>query len=236
MHKSLMTLAVAIVLLLATTVPASASTWVQIRYSNTNDVANNVGFQSTWTSPLIGASVRTDFMGGMWAGSFNFDSGAINNFGPGAVGTGAYNRFWDFNLHRNMPLPSGMASIFVGWGSIAFETPNFPGGGFVRQTGPRAGVDAKVMFATNWYAVGSFAYQFSGNGQQLNAFSGGTAAISGSALDYHAGIGRTFGNWAIEGGYRVIDLNVSPSAATCATTPCNLRWPGWYVGLNFTTP
>jgi hypothetical protein len=132
-----------------------------------------------------------------------------------------------------------MFSAYAGWQSTSFELPNFPlsGGSYVRQNGPRVGVDLKVPFAGNWNFVADLGYGFGGSLTHQNHFIVGRGTGSGNVLDWHAGVGYNFNpTWALEGGYRGIQWTINPSSTTCPSAPCNFKWNGWYLGLNFTAP
>lgn len=225
---------VVLTLLAINVTPAPAATWLQLRYWSTNQTWNSPAFgPDTWNSGLGGFSIRRDVLGGQWALSFNFDSGGIAN----PVGLidipGSYNRFWNLSVHRNFSFATGMASVYGGWGSLAIESPNFPA--YVRQSGPRIGVDVKFSLRGNWYAVGDLAYTFGGNAEQLSYSVGGVLPLSATALEYRAGVGYMMGRWGLEAGYRGIEWNHT-TAAFCGAASCSFSWTGWYAGLNLSLP
>ncbi len=245
MHRSFLALAVAAVLLLALSVPASAQTWIQLRYWGvSNNASATNGVTDNFSTNLGGISIRRNFMSGMWAASFNFDQGAFTkpagNF-PAWTTANQYNRFWNLNIHRNFTTPSGaMFSLYGGWESSSMEWPNWPlpGGAYLRQNGPRIGADLKVPFAGNWVFSGDFGYGFGGNLTQRNDYVIGATTGSGNITDWRAGLGYNFNpTWGLEAGYRGIQWTINPNvAATCPAAPCNVKWNGWYFGLNFTAP
>ena len=151
MRRTFLTLAVVAIICLTAAVPASAQTWFQFRYWPTSDSWNNGTFTPTFNSNLWGFSVRRNIVGGTWALSFNFDSGSVTNYSAGSLGTDAFNRFWNLNLHRNFSAANTHLSVFGGWGSAAFEGPS--GGVFlpyyVRQSAPRLGADATGVRVTS---------------------------------------------------------------------------------------
>jgi len=244
MHRSFLALAVAAVLLLALSVPASAQTWIQLRYWG---VSNNASFSNILTDKFstnpAGIGIRRNLMGGQWALSFNFDQGSFTKpAGNFAAWTTAnqYNRFWNLNVHRNFTAPNGaMFSMYGGWQSTSVEWPNWPlpGGAYVRQSGLRVGADTMIPFAGNWYFKGDLGYGFGGNLTHNNFTIVGTGTGNGNVLDWRAGLGYNFNpTWGLEAGYRGIQWTINPSATTCASTPCNFKWNGWYFGLNFAAP
>lgn len=232
MRRTLLALAVVVIISLTAAVPASATTWFQLRYWGTNQTFNLVP-PVTWDSGLGGFSVRRDVLGGMWALSFNYDSGGITNVVGLTPGFERFNRFWNLNLHRNFPFATGNASLYGGWGSLAKENPGFPS--YVRQSGPRLGADVKFNLRGNWYAVGDLGYTFGGTAEQLNFTIGGVVPLSASALEYRVGVGYMMGRWGLEGGYRGITWTHT-TAAFCGGPSCSFKWTGWYAGLNFTAP
>ncbi|MDI6772832.1 MAG: hypothetical protein QME77_09640 [bacterium] len=232
MRRSLIALAVVAVLVMAASVPASAQTWIQLRYWSTNNSVYENG--STWSSPLLGFSLRRDVMQGAWALSFNFDSGSVNWTG-GYSAPGSFNRFWNLNVHRNFPLANGRTSFYAGYGGGAFEEPTWPW--YVRLNGFRFGVEGKLNFRENWYLTGDLGYTPRQTGSQLNFAFGGFANMPASLLDYKVALGYAYSpTWGVEVGYRGVDLRYDPTIMCGGSTSCGLRWGGWYVGLNFTMP
>lgn len=238
MRKSFFALAVVAALLLTASVPASAQTWIQLRYWSTSDSWNNGTFTPTFNSNLWGFSLRRDVLGGMWALSFNIDSGPVTNYSAGSLGTDAFNRFWNLNLHRNFSVQNSRLSLFGGWGSAALEGPT--GGVFlpyyVRQTGPRLGADVRMMFMSDWYLSAHLGHMFGGSATQFNWTAAGLSSVTASLTDWRVGVGRSFGTWEVEGGYRGINWSFTPSPMCLGASPCNFRWGGWYVGLGVTMP
>ncbi len=242
MHRSFLALAVAAVLLLALSVPASAQTWIQLRYWGVNNNASvSNGATDNFSTNPAGIGIRRNLMGGQWAVSFNFDQGSFTKPAGNFVAwttSNQYNRFWNLNIHKNFTAPNGaMFSLYGGWQSTSVEWPNWPTGAqYVRQNGPRVGADLRIPFAGPWVFSGDFGYGFGGN-LTTNAYTGTPGTGSGNVWDWHAGLGYNFTpTWALEGGYRGIQWTINPSAATCAAAPCNWKWNGWYLGLNFTAP
>ena len=237
MHRFLLALIMASILPLATSIPASAQTWVQLRYWSTNATVNNAGATFPFTSGLYGASLRHTFMGGTWALSLNYDHGTIPVTGVLPFTTsGMFNQFWNANIHYNLPIPTGALSVFAGYGYAALELPNFPGGLFSRQSAFRIGVDGRVNLQSNWYLTGSFGYMPGGTAQQQNFFVVGPASVSANLSDLQVGLGYSMGGYGIEAGYRTVNWNFTPGAGSCPGAPCFANWNGWYVGVNFTTP
>jgi hypothetical protein len=236
MRRSFLTLAVVAIICLTAAVPASAQTWFQLRYWSTNQLWNAPGpiGPDTWDSALWGFSVRRNVVGGLWALSFNYDSGGITNPVGVTAPSDSYNRFWNLNLHRNFPFATGNASLYGGLGSLAIEIPSFPA--YVRQRGPRIGADVRFALPGNWFVVGDLAYTFNGTAEQLSYSVGGTLPLSATAVEYRAGLGYSMGRWGLEGGYRVINWNHTTAAFCGGAASCSFRWSGWYAGLNFTAP
>ncbi len=194
------------------------------------------------TNPA-GIGIRRNLMGGQWAVSFNFDQGSFTKPAGNFVAwttPNQYNRFWNLNVHKNFTAPNGaMFSLYGGWQSTSLEWPSWPtAAAYTRQSGLRVGADTRVPFAGNWFFVGDVGYGFGGN-LTTNAYGTFPAAGTGSGnvLDWHAGLGHNFNpTWAVEGGYRGIQWTITPGPSTCPGSPCNLKWNGWYFGLNFTSP
>ncbi len=65
-----LSLVVVAAVVLAAAAPASAQTWVQIRYWPTN-ARWDLNWNPTWTSAMWGLSIRHTLAGGAWAASFN---------------------------------------------------------------------------------------------------------------------------------------------------------------------
>ncbi|MDR7481439.1 MAG: hypothetical protein QN183_06365 [Armatimonadota bacterium] len=222
-------LVVALVLVGASVVPASAATNIQLRFWPTSD-STIVGV--TWNSAVWGVTLRRDF-GTSWAASFSFDHGGITNWTGAPLGTDSYNRFWSVNLHRTYQTERAMYSVYAGYGGTAWEAPSFPA--HVRQTAFRLGADVTFSLRERWFLVGDVGYTPGQGAEALNYAVGGTVSGSATLLDYRVGIAYRINNWGLEVGYRGIDWNLS--AAMCGgITPCFLRWGGVYVGANFTTP
>ena len=233
MRRSLIALAVVAVLVLAASVPASAQTWIQLRYWSTSNSSYESG--NTWSSPLLGFSLRRDVMGGAWALSFNFDSGSVNNWTGGGGAPGSFNRFWNFNVHRNFPMANGRAGFYAGYGGSAFEDPASPW--YVRLNGFRLGADARINFRENWYLAGDLGYTPRQTGSQLNWNLGGVVQAPASLLDYKVALGYNFSpTVGAEVGYRGIDWRYDPTIMCGGSTSCGVKWGGWYVGLNIAMP
>jgi hypothetical protein len=233
MRRSLIALAVVAVLVLAASVPASAQTWIQLRYWSSPNSAWDLASPSSivFSSNLTGFSLRRTLLAGEWAASFNYDTGAFNTYW---ATPGQFNRFWNFNVHRNFASERGVFSLFAGWGSAAFEWPNWtPVAAYIRQSGLRLGVDAKINVRDQWYLTGSAAYGPFGQATESWAYES-TGTFNARVMDWNVGLGRTFGAWGLEGGYRGISWSHDPSV--CRGSPCGVRWGGWYVGLNLTMP
>lgn len=77
--------------------------------------------------------------------------------------------------------------------------------------------------------TGSLAYGPFGQASDQYHFWPVGSTSNANLTDWHAAVGRSFGAWGLEAGYRAITWNVIP-----AHTSAQFRWPGWYVGLNFT--
>jgi hypothetical protein len=232
MLKRIAVLAVMIVLVLTLPLPASAQTWFQIRYWPTTNswyYSGGAPPDVTSNSTFWGLSVRRSV--GVWGLSFNIDSGQDNFPGGGSPQT---ETIWNLNLHRNFSLPNGMASIYAGYGSASYNatTPNW----VWSQQGFRIGADFRMNLQNNLYVVGDLGYGPFGNVTLTNIFVGGTTTEPASVLDWRLGAGIKRGPWEFEAGYRSFNWRVTPSATTCATTPCGTAWAGWYLGVNFTTP
>lgn len=192
MHRWLSTLAVALVLLLVAVVPASAQTFIQLRYWSTNDNWYNGTFQPTFNSGIWGVTLRRDFMGGAWGASFNFDRGSVTSYSAGNLGSDAYNQFWNINIHRNFALAAGKISAFVGWQANNWEGPS--GGVFIpyyiRQSGFRLGVDGMFTLGGGpWFLTGEVAYMPSQGATQSGWTVAGTQNESASMASWRAGVG-----------------------------------------------
>jgi len=242
MRRSFLALAVVTVLILAASVPASAATWIQLRYWGTsNDVLHFGVFPFPFTTNPAGLSIRRDLMNGMWALSFNFDTGAASGGFLGST-PDSYNRFWNLNLHRQWAVGTAMFSLYGGWGSVAVVLPNLWATGVeaaIRQSGLRVGTDVKVMVAPNWYLVGDFGYGPFGSNAQTNNWLANPAAGTETATlyDWHVGVGRSWGTWGLEAGWRGMHWVFTTTTTVCGgLTPCDFDWGGWYAGLNFTGP
>jgi hypothetical protein len=230
--------AAVLMLVAAVAVPASAETWVQVRYWPTN-ARWDLTLNPTWTSAMWGLTIRHTLAGGAWAASFNIDSGPITNDPWGSPGQ--FNRFWNINLHRNFRTDAGLFSVYAGWGSSAFELPNFtfvPA--FIRHSGPRLGVDARVNFRERWHLAADLGYTFNGTTTAQCVYTspcGPEPSWNSSVFDARIGIGYTVGGWGLEAGYRWINwaqTNLPATAASvCPGLNCGMAWNGLYVGLNF---
>lgn len=250
MRRSVAALAVAVVLVLAASVPASAQTQVQLRYWSTNvdwgiyryltDAAAQLNGVPSINSNLWGFSLRRPFMEGDWAASFNFDTGAFGMLDyvlPSATQNGSdwSARFWNINLHRNFTAGRTALSLFAGWGSAALVMDPYS----YRQSGFRVGADVRVDVRDGWYATGGLAYGPSG--QATYAVAGdGSSTFGARVLEWNAGVGRSFGMWGLEGGYRVIhwnwDQSFNNATAAALSSTEGIKWSGWYLGLNLTLP
>lgn len=211
--------------------PAAAQTWdVQLRYWPTGVRGDYAGTVVLYNTYFWGLSVRRSFAGDRRAVSFNFDRGAMTY--PG-LGTGQYTQVWNINLHRNFPLPQGLFSVYAGWGSLSYAAPNAPFGAlFQQQQGLRVGVDTRVNLASGWFVVGDLGYGPSGSAEFTNTFVPGPATVQAQFLDARLGVGRAFGSWSVEVGHRWLNWTYTPGANTCASSPCEDRWNGWYLGFN----
>lgn len=238
MRTRLVAIAIVAVVVLISALPASAQTMFQLRYWSTTGswdyVPTGGGPVGSYpsSSNLWGFTLRRPSADGVWAVSFNFDSGSRTDetlvlYVPDI--SRASNRFWNLNLHRQFTSSAGLFSVFAGWGSAAVEyTPN---DWYVRQSGFRVGLDGTVPLKDGWYVTGSLGYMLRGDGSHHWPEWNGT--IKSSLVNWHAGIGRNIGAWGIEGGYRNTrwDLSGFPFPVTMV-----LSWSGWYAGLNFTAP
>ncbi len=218
-------------LVITASVPASAATWIQLRYWPSNILTTDIG--NTANSGLFGLTLRRDFMGGQWAGSFNFDTGGVSNW-TGGGGTQLSNRFWNVNLHRNFPIQSGMASLYVGYGGHNFEDTAFPF--YVRVSGFRVGADVKINFRNNLYVVGDVSFTPRQTGEQLNFNLGGVVSVPMSVGNYRVGLGYMANAWGAEVGYRWIHLHYDPVIMCGGSTPCGINWTGPYIGVNIALP
>ncbi len=215
----------------------------QLRYWSTTGSTDfipsgGVGWTSSYpsSSNLWGFTLRRPSADRAWALSFNLDSGSrtdalVNEYLPVPAPVDMSNRFWNLNLHRQFVSSAGLFSVFAGWGSAAVEYPLW--GWYLRQSGFRFGVDGTVSLTGGWYATGSLGYLLRGDVSQNWPEYTGTA--KGSLMNWHAGIGRSFGPWGIEGGYRDARWDISEIPYDVLYT-MRLSWSGWYVGLNFTAP
>jgi hypothetical protein len=211
--------------------PAASQSWtVQLRYWPSSVTGNYGGIVVPYNTYFWGLSLRAPLANDKWAVSFNFDRGDTTI--PG-FGSGQYSQFWNLNLHRNFPLPNGVFSVYAGWGSLTYEAPNIPGFPLSQQQqGLRVGLDARINLANNWYVTGDFGYGPSGSAQFTNTFVAGTVTVQARSHDARLGVGRTFGPWGLEVGYRWLLWAYTPGPNACATSPCEDRWNGWYLGLN----
>lgn len=234
-------LAVAVVVLFTVAQPAAAQTTFQFRYWSTNDTWYNGTFQPTFASGIYGFTVRRDgLMGGPWGISLSLDRGGITGY-PANIGTDAYNQFWNVNVHRNLPLASGMMSVFVGWQRNAVEGPT--GGAFppffIRQSGVRVGVDGKFAVRGPWFVTGELAYMPTQSATQMSWTTGAGVqqTENASMLNWRGAVGYNFNPmWSAELGYRGMSWNFNPTPMCGGATPCNFNWSGLYVGLNLMTP
>jgi len=239
MRNAALVVVVAVVVALSLSLPASAATFIQLRYTSTsNNTWNNAGisFIQNFDSNLWGFTVRRSFMNDTWALSFNYDSGSFTAATSWTT-PGQYNRFWNLNVHRQWVAGNGMFSVFAGYASTAVVFPNWYGPGVeaaIRQTGLRVGGDAMIRFGQNWYAVGSAGFGPFGSAQD-NGFVG-FSSTPATFYNYHVGVGRTFadGRWALEGGWR--GMHWAFNQSLCGGSPCAFRWGGWYGGLNAMLP
>jgi hypothetical protein len=240
MRRSFIVMAVAVALILSTSLPASAQTWIQLRYWSTSGQWFYGGFQPTYNSNLFGLSLRRDIAGGVWGLSFNLDRGGVTNYSAGSLGTDAYNQFWNLSLHRNFAMPNGRVSIYAGVGSLSWEGPS--GGVFipyyVRQTGFRLGADARVNIAGGpWYLVGDIGFMPRQSASQSGWTVLGTQTESASVVNWHAGVGYQVNPMVgLEAGYRGLTWTFTPTPMCGGATPCNFRWNGWYAGVNVALP
>jgi|GEM_PF-2915024 len=239
MRRSLVALAVVSVLVLAASVPASAQQMlVQLRYWSTN-AKWDLNWNPTWTSSLGGVSIRRPLAGGDWALSFNYDTGAIASAPWDTVGQ--LNRFWNLNVHRNFSAPNTLFSLYGGWGSAAWEMPNWPTEPeYLRHSGPRVGADVRISLKENWYLVGDLGLAFSGTTSSTLFATGVVGNWDSTVLDAKIGLGYTWGKFGLEGGWRTINWAQTKlpayAAGSCPGLNCGMSWSGLYLGVNLTLP
>jgi hypothetical protein len=215
--------------------PAVARSWdAQIRYWPTSVTGDYAGTIVLYNTYFWGFSLRGSPGDARWAVSVNFDRGEMTY--PG-LGSGQSMQTWNLNLHRNVRLPNGLLSAYVGWGSLSYQAPNFAFGPLSQlQAGLRAGVDARINLPRGFYVTGDLGYGPSGAAQFTNTFVPGSVTVEAQFLDARLAVGRTYGHWGLEVGHRWLQWNYTPGANTCPSTPCQDRWNGWYVGLNISSP
>lgn len=226
-------LAGTVVLVLAVVMPASAQTWIQLRYWPTSN--RTIDFNNTFNSSLWGVTLRRTFGGGDWAVSLNWDTGNIANWTGGGGSPGSFNRFWNINLHRNRQVGNGTMSIYGGYFSAALEDPSFPW--YIRLSGWHVGADGRFPLRQNWYVVGDVSYAPRQNGEQLNWNLEGVVTMPSSLLNYRVGIAYVpSATWGAEIGYRWINWDYDPAIMCGGASNCGVRWSGAYFGLNFMAP
>jgi hypothetical protein len=241
MRRAILVLAVAAILTVSATLPAAAQNWmIQLRYYSTDGQWKNGGFQPTFDSNLFGLTLRTNFGGGAWSVSLNYDTGNVTNYSAGSLGGDAYNRFWNVNLHRNFTAGNTALSAYVGVGGARWQSVS--GGVFipydVRQTGIRLGADAKIKFAGSWYVMADVGFMPSQSAHHTQWTTPVVnQSVNASLLDYRIALGYEFANHlGLEAGYRGINWTFSPTPMCLGASPCEFRWTGWYLGVNYTTP
>ncbi len=230
MQRSVLAVAMAFIMLLAVSVPASAQTWIQLRYTSANAQFNFAGATTNYTANLGGATIRHNLSGGTWGLSLNLDTGNDNV----STGVATTSTWWNVNLHRNFPIATGMFSLYAGWGSASWSANAISQ--TYSQQGLRIGADLRHNLPGNWYLTGDIGYGPWGNATTNNYILPGAATIQASVTDGRVGVGHMFGPWGLEGGYRWIAQTYTPGAGSCPANPCYDHWGGWYVGLGIMTP
>jgi len=236
MRGSVYVLAVAIVVVLASAVPAPAQTWVSVRYWPTSVTTRSaVASTDLYNTNMLSVSVRRD-LNPDWSISFNGDWGSESNFsatGASALlGISAGNdTLWNFNLHRRWTAGPNVFGLSAGWMSagVSHTFPAFSASPqTIRVSGPRLGAD----FMTNrgpWsltaWAATSVAANVTFTAPGVIA---GTETGSGSSYEAGAVVGYRAGGWVLDGGYRVYHMRFNATTTLCA---CEFIWSGFVVGV-----
>ncbi|MDR7485321.1 MAG: hypothetical protein QN187_08325 [Armatimonadota bacterium] len=243
MRRSLFALAVVAVLVVTTSVPASAASWFQLRVNPSSGdwrggspgfsdlpytfTANMFGLTGFWQPPGFRLGLRG-----------NLDTGSLSSFSAGVGYTGGNWRWWDLSLGLPLPLGPATALIFAGMGDTTWQA-DVPGG-FSRQTtsGMVFGADVWVPLREGrWYVYGHALFGPSHNYRYANL--GFDPRFTGKAdvANYSAALGYNFPGTmnSIElgwrsGGFRVKDATpVFPPDSNI--NGMETRWSGVYLGV-----
>jgi hypothetical protein len=229
---------IAAVLVASATVPAVAQTWVSLRYWPTNVNVNLTGGPSgrSWDTGMISLALRRDLPNN-WAVSLTGDWGSQGNWAQAWTGaTSGSDSLWSINVHRNFPMTTGVASVFLGYANAGWGTvfPPFPASQTRRYSGLTGGVDFRSQrgpwSVAAWAGIGI-------TGTTTADWPGvvpGPQSTPGTYSDAGVTVGHMLpGGWTFDVGYRQVKLGHGATANFLAT---EATWSGWMLGVSRTFP
>lgn len=242
MHRSLIALAVAAILVMGASVPASAQSWFQFRFNPSS---------ANWTqTPVIWSDLPYKFNTTMLGGTafiqppgyglglrFNIDSGSLGSWSPLTSYDGGTWRYYDISVGLPLALGTGTALLFAGYGNHAWKATL---GGTVVSTqdagGLIFGTDLMLPLSGAWYAAGSLTFG-SGlkytydNPPSVTPRAQGTANTS----VYSLALGYKLPNhpFNVELGWRSGGFGVtSITSGDTSAAGQDVRWTGWFLGVS----
>lgn len=236
MRRTLVPLAVIVVMVLGATVPASAQSWFQFRVNPSNGDWRGGGFGDlpyTFQTTMLGVTGFLQLPDQRFGLRFNLDSGGLSSFSPSGLYTGGRWRWYDISV--GMPVTLGPAStlFFLGWGSNWWQA-DIDSTNWSRQTssGLVLGVDLRVPLRGPWYLSGSYTYGSGHPYEYRNLLTEPAPRFTGKAQTsiYSAALGFDLptNGGSVEVGWRSGGFTVSEAGLIDGM---ETRWSGWFVGF-----